>query len=504
MLPVSSSTPLRHVKDTSIESRGNIQASEASDFSKLLAAEVSGDDEVRDARTNELHEGAAANVAGNGLVIPGNPSLKGSEDMDSGTETEEGRSGTEGNMTAEMLAGGFQLSGPATITARPADMTDALHVPVIDRTSDTVTGIETRIPIGTTFQQQRSTAFDQRGSGADITPPSSATFASGPHLSAAGRIISPTHSIASGQAEADARASDLSRPAVEENAVSVALTMSPGMYLNSAAAGGSQEGQTTVRTASSGVVSAAGARFSQDTRFTGIATQDIPNSDSASSRGRRVEVPSRIGELLPDVSHLHQALPAEGSDMASPFTLAASVTPQELLSSPQPPSHPLSGPGTGPGIVDLPDHPFFRLEPNVGTGGWDNALGQRVLWMVSQQHQLAELNLNPPDLGPLQVVLSVNNDQASAAFVSQNPEVRQALEAALPRLKEMMAESGINLGNATVSDQGSRQQSDFERQNGGRSYYRHGESRIVAAGTSLGMNRGTAETGGHQLVDTFA
>jgi flagellar hook-length control protein FliK len=124
--------------------------------------------------------------------------------------------------------------------------------------------------------------------------------------------------------------------------------------------------------------------------------------------------------------------------------------------------------------------------------------------MVSQQHQLAELNLNPPDLGPLQVVLSVNNDQASAAFVSQNPEVRQALEAALPRLKEMMAESGINLGNATVSDQGSRQQSDFERQNGGRSYYRHGESRIVAAGTSLGINRGTAETGGHQLVDTFA
>jgi flagellar hook-length control protein FliK len=484
MLPVSSSTPLRHVKDTSIESRGNIQASEASDFSKLLAAEVSGDDEVWDAGTNELHEGTAANVAGNGLVIPGNPSLKGSEDMDNGTETEEGRSGTEGNMAAEMLAGGFQLSGAATITARP-DITDALHVPVIDRTSDTVTGIETRIPTGTTFQQQRSTAFDQRGSGADITLPSSATFASG-------------------QAEADAKASDLSRPAVEENAVSVAQTMSPGMYLNSAAAGGSQEGQTTVRTASSGVVSAAGARFSQDTRFTGIATQDTPNSDSASSRGRLAEVPSRIGELLPDVSHLHQALPAGGSDMASPFTLAASVTPQELLSSPQPPSHPLSGPGTGPGIVDLPDHPFFRLEPNVGTGSWDNALGQKVLWMVSQQHQLAELNLNPPDLGPLQVVLSVNNDQASAAFVSQNPEVRQALEAALPRLKEMMAESGINLGNATVSDQGSRQQSDFERQNGGRSYYRHGESRIVAAGTSLGMNRGTAETGGHQLVDTFA
>jgi flagellar hook-length control protein FliK len=156
------------------------------------------------------------------------------------------------------------------------------------------------------------------------------------------------------------------------------------------------------------------------------------------------------------------------------------------------------------GIADPGDPSLLRLEPRVGTGGWDNALSQRVLWMVSHQHQTAELNLNPPDLGPLQVVLSVNSDQASAAFVSQNPEVRQALEAALPRLKEMMAESGINLGNATVSDQGSQQQGDFERQNNGRSHYRQEESRIASAGTSLGMSRGTADIRGHQLVDTFA
>jgi flagellar hook-length control protein FliK len=38
------------------------------------------------------------------------------------------------------------------------------------------------------------------------------------------------------------------------------------------------------------------------------------------------------------------------------------------------------------------------------------------------------MELNPPDLGPLQVVLSVNKDQATAAFSSAAPEVRQALE----------------------------------------------------------------------------
>ncbi len=81
--------------------------------------------------------------------------------------------------------------------------------------------------------------------------------------------------------------------------------------------------------------------------------------------------------------------------------------------------------------------------------------------MVSQQQQVAELTLNPPDLGPLQVVLSISNDEASATFVSQHADVRQALEAALPRLKEMMAESGITLNSATVSQEGARSAKRF-------------------------------------------
>jgi flagellar hook-length control protein FliK len=52
----------------------------------------------------------------------------------------------------------------------------------------------------------------------------------------------------------------------------------------------------------------------------------------------------------------------------------------------------------------------------------------------------------------------------SATFVSQHADVRQALEAALPRLREMMAENGISLGSATVSADTSQQQGGFERQ----------------------------------------
>ncbi len=101
--------------------------------------------------------------------------------------------------------------------------------------------------------------------------------------------------------------------------------------------------------------------------------------------------------------------------------------------------------------------PADKMQARVGTQAWDQQLGQKIVWMVAGGQQSASLTLNPPDLGPLQVVLSVHNDQTNAAFSSAQPEVRQALEAALPRLREMMNEAGIALGNATVSAGSSQQ-----------------------------------------------
>ncbi len=145
------------------------------------------------------------------------------------------------------------------------------------------------------------------------------------------------------------------------------------------------------------------------------------------------------------------------------------------------------------------------LEPRIGATGWDNSLGEKVLWMVSNQLQVVELNLNPPDLGPLQVILSIDNDQASATFVSQHVDVRQALEAALPRLKEMMAESGISLGDTTVSADTPQQRGGFERQDSSAPRQGKGGGTMTmsnAKSEDVGMSRiHKDET---RLVDTFA
>ncbi len=143
--------------------------------------------------------------------------------------------------------------------------------------------------------------------------------------------------------------------------------------------------------------------------------------------------------------------------------------------------------------------PVGKLNGQVGSPAWDQQLGQKVIWMAAGGLESATLTLNPPDLGPLQVVLSVSNDQASVSFTSNQAEVRQALEAALPKLRDMMSEAGLSLGNANVSAGSSNQehgaQQERARQGGGA----QGNPSAVSVMT-LPALRGTALQG---MVDTF-
>ena len=149
--------------------------------------------------------------------------------------------------------------------------------------------------------------------------------------------------------------------------------------------------------------------------------------------------------------------------------------------------------------------PTDRLSARVGTPAWDNQVGQKVIWMVGGADQSATLELNPPDLGPVQVVLNVSNDMASVTFSSQQLEVRQALENALPRLREMMNESGIALGNASVNAGAEgRQGQDGNgsgRRGGGHGGNGNGGDSAVA---DAAPRQRTSVLGGAGAVDTFA
>ena len=107
--------------------------------------------------------------------------------------------------------------------------------------------------------------------------------------------------------------------------------------------------------------------------------------------------------------------------------------------------------------------PVLAMQPAMQSEAWGRILSSRVVWMAREGIQQAELRLNPANLGPVDVKLHMNNEQANVTFIAQNAATRDALEQALPRLRESFQENGMDLANANVSDQETEQNDDEEK-----------------------------------------
>jgi flagellar hook-length control protein FliK len=70
--------------------------------------------------------------------------------------------------------------------------------------------------------------------------------------------------------------------------------------------------------------------------------------------------------------------------------------------------------------------------------------------MVNARNTMAEIRLDPPELGSMQVRVNVSGEAASVSFVVQSQQAKDALADAMPKLRDMLAEQGIELGDAQV------------------------------------------------------
>lgn len=162
-----------------------------------------------------------------------------------------------------------------------------------------------------------------------------------------------------------------------------------------------------------------------------------------------------------------------------------------------PTQQPTSGPqNNAPLKIETPVH---------DRQAWTGDFGQKIVWLATNDKQSAQLTLNPPQMGPIEISLNITRDSANALFVSANPEVREAIESAMPRLREMLAGAGIELGQANVSAESPRQQA------GGNNGRAQGESPWKADNAILGADSGAATSHlpgiaqrGNGLVDLFA
>lgn len=239
--------------------------------------------------------------------------------------------------------------------------------------------------------------------------------------------------------------------------------------------------------------------------------------------GQRVFADARKGRPTRGAQPEALTDPTRGAQKANPaakpdLPAAASATAAAAFSAQLADARPATFSKAGEALPDFMNHAGLRavaqataaqneaaaprLTPSVGTTAWGQALGEKMVWMAAGAQQTASLTLNPPNLGPLQIVLNVSNDQATASFFSAQPEVRQALEAAFPRLKEMMSEAGIQLGQATVSADTPQQHDTSERQAQRLALPFGSTDEALAAGQQ--PIQITAPRVGRGLVDTFA
>jgi len=102
------------------------------------------------------------------------------------------------------------------------------------------------------------------------------------------------------------------------------------------------------------------------------------------------------------------------------------------------------------------------MEKHLTHPEWNTELGEKLLWMHKQAVPSAEIRLNPEHLGPISIKIDVNQDQANVVFTAQHAAVRDAIEAAIPKLREMLGGQNLNLADVNVSQQQSEQRSGRE------------------------------------------
>ena len=253
---------------------------------------------------------------------------------------------------------------------------------------------------------------------------------------------------------------------------------------------------------------------------------DAAGADVAGTSGWLNVRPDSLAMALADRAMVQDAvsqLPAKLDQMLQ--SLDARLA--EIANTPNPAGAPAAADGdplgaTVTAATDLQANPAIQIQPLAGgpadnapepvslslnapmqqASRWASELGDRLAWVANNRLASATLQVNPPQLGPIEVRILMSGDQAAVSFAAVQPQTREAIQQALPVLASSLASQGLSLGQTSVGRDHLPQQGN-QNGAGGNSASPSGlaTDAIDAAG---GVAAGTPTRGGNGLVDTFA
>ena len=152
---------------------------------------------------------------------------------------------------------------------------------------------------------------------------------------------------------------------------------------------------------------------------------------------------SAIRDTLPELIQPRPAMPQMPSAHPIPQPAQAAVTAAPVIAA------------TSESMAAMPAQQATDL---IGTpvrdAAWGDQISERVVVMAGNKLKSADIRLTPAELGPLRIRVSVEDGAANVTFHAQHAVTREAIEQALPRLREMLAENGLSLGEAEVGEHG--------------------------------------------------
>jgi flagellar hook-length control protein FliK len=100
----------------------------------------------------------------------------------------------------------------------------------------------------------------------------------------------------------------------------------------------------------------------------------------------------------------------------------------------------------------------FEKAINITKSEGHQQLAEKVRWMVNTKNLVAEIRLDPAELGSVNVKVALSGESVTVNFVVQSQQARDAVDNATPKLREMLAEKGIELGQSSVNQENNGQQ----------------------------------------------
>jgi flagellar hook-length control protein FliK len=189
-----------------------------------------------------------------------------------------------------------------------------------------------------------------------------------------------------------------------------------------------------------------------------------------------------------------------GAELASPATNSAVQAMGFHLNEAT--TRSVQGPNGGSNM-ELPHH--YQIHTSIKTPEWPIETGQIIRIMTHEKISEAQIRVNPPELGPIDVIVKQDGDATSIAFSSHSADTRALLESHIPRLREAMDAAGLHLTEASVNSGGSQRdpRSNFNGYGNHRQLPPGVEERLIGSSHEVVMHH-DSNARSNRLIDIFA